>query len=106
VAVATTSHRDAKQLARAVIRAQTSFAAARLASFFHRELQVGRGSPHSPVASATARTGFFGQSRFYIVQLSYGPTQESMPDRMVLGPREFAALVRDKALTPTSARHG
>jgi hypothetical protein len=42
---------------------------------------------------------------FYIVQLSFGPTQESMPDRIVLGPREFAALVRDKALRPTSARH-
>jgi hypothetical protein len=42
-----------------------------------------------------------GLGGFYIVQLSDGPTQEGMPDRTGLGPREFAALVRDKALRPT-----
>lgn len=35
---------------------------------------------------------------FYLVHLSFGPSPESVESSMVLGPREFAALVRDRDL--------
>jgi hypothetical protein len=37
---------------------------------------------------------------FYLVHLCYGPSVDSLDDSMVLGPREFAALVRDRDLKP------
>lgn len=37
---------------------------------------------------------------FYLVHLAYGSTLDVMDDSMVLGPREFAALVRDQDLKP------
>lgn len=35
---------------------------------------------------------------FYLVHLCYGSTLESLDDSMILGPREFAALTRDRDL--------
>jgi hypothetical protein len=35
---------------------------------------------------------------FYLVHLCYGHSVDSLDDSMVLGPREFAALVRDRDL--------
>lgn len=35
---------------------------------------------------------------FYLVHLCYGATLDTMDDSMVLGPREFAALSRDRDL--------
>lgn len=35
---------------------------------------------------------------FYLVHLCYGSTLESLDDSMILGPREFAALARDRDL--------
>lgn len=35
---------------------------------------------------------------FYLVHLSFGPMLDSLEDSMVLGPREFAALIREKDL--------
>ena len=37
---------------------------------------------------------------FYLVHLCFGHTMESLDDSMVLGPREFAALLRDRDLRP------
>lgn len=37
---------------------------------------------------------------FYLVHLCYGPTVEKLDDSMVLGPREFHALIRDRDLKP------
>jgi hypothetical protein len=37
---------------------------------------------------------------FYLVHLSYGQCVDSLDDSMVLGPREFAALLRDRDLKP------
>ena len=41
---------------------------------------------------------------FYLVHLSYGPTLDELRDSLVLGPREFAALVRDRGLKPHHTR--
>lgn len=35
---------------------------------------------------------------FYIVHMCHGPTVDDMDDSLVLGPREFAALARDRDL--------
>ena len=35
---------------------------------------------------------------FYLVHLCYGPTLDTLSESMILGPREFAALVRDRNL--------
>lgn len=37
---------------------------------------------------------------FYLVHVSYGTSLDQLQDSMVLGPREFGALVRDRNLTP------
>jgi hypothetical protein len=37
---------------------------------------------------------------FYLVHLCYGEQLDSLDDSMVLGPREFAALLRDRDLRP------
>jgi hypothetical protein len=37
---------------------------------------------------------------FYLVHLCYGPDLDSLSESMILGPREFAALVRDRNLRP------
>lgn len=37
---------------------------------------------------------------FYLVHMEYGATIDALSDTMVLGPREFAALVRDRDLRP------
>lgn len=37
---------------------------------------------------------------FYLVTLSHGPTIHTMHESLVLGPQEFAKLVRDRGLKP------
>lgn len=37
---------------------------------------------------------------FYLVHVSYGTALDKLEDSLVLGPREFAALVRDRDLKP------
>jgi hypothetical protein len=37
---------------------------------------------------------------FYLVHMEYGQSLDALSDSMVLGPREFAALVRDRNLRP------
>ena len=37
---------------------------------------------------------------FYLVTLCHGPTLESLHESMVLGPHEFAKLVRERRLRP------
>jgi hypothetical protein len=37
---------------------------------------------------------------FYLVHLCYGKTLDSLDDSLILGPREFAALIRDRDLQP------
>ncbi len=37
---------------------------------------------------------------FYLVHLGYGTKLESLNDSMILGPREFAALTRERDLKP------
>jgi hypothetical protein len=37
---------------------------------------------------------------FYLVHLCFGKTLDDMDESMILGPREFAALVRDRDLRP------
>lgn len=37
---------------------------------------------------------------FYLVHLCYGQSLESSDDSMVVGPREFAALIGDRDLKP------
>ena len=39
---------------------------------------------------------------FYLVHLCFGVNLDSLDDSLVLGPREFAALVRDRDLRPFS----
>lgn len=39
---------------------------------------------------------------FYLVHIAYGVNLDALGDSLVLGPREFAALVRDRDLTPSS----
>jgi hypothetical protein len=37
---------------------------------------------------------------FYLVHLCYGRSLDFLDDSMILGPREFAALLRDQELRP------
>lgn len=37
---------------------------------------------------------------FYLVHLCFGESLDTLDDSMVLGPREFAALLRDRDLRP------
>lgn len=37
---------------------------------------------------------------FYLVHLSFGTSLDKLVDSMVLGPREFAALIRERDLRP------
>ena len=37
---------------------------------------------------------------FYLVHLCHGPSIAQLEDSLVLGPREFAALLQDRGLTP------
>lgn len=37
---------------------------------------------------------------FYLVHLSYGPSVDDQTESCILGPREFAALVRERELKP------
>lgn len=37
---------------------------------------------------------------FYLVHLCHGSTLDALDDSMILGPREFAALTRDRDLKP------
>lgn len=37
---------------------------------------------------------------FYLVHLAYGESLDTMGESLILGPREFAALVRERDLSP------
>lgn len=37
---------------------------------------------------------------FYLVHLAFGPSASELSDSMILGPHEFAALVREQDLRP------
>lgn len=43
---------------------------------------------------------------FYLVHLTYGASLERMTDSMILRPREFAALCRDRDLRPQHLHGG